>query len=116
MGFIMPSYMDLPKIVAQLRDANCLSNLRTSERVAVSRRKNKASKYFDYPVQGSEVADALALVRINDYMAEATMKHAGRVVAITRRQITDEGKTLIISYQEPSSEPPVDNQLVYDKQ
>jgi hypothetical protein len=70
----------------------------------------------DYPVQGSDVADALALVRINDYMAEATMKHAGRAVATAKRQITDEGKTLIISYQEPSAEHPVDNQLVYDKQ
>jgi hypothetical protein len=70
----------------------------------------------DYPVQGSEVADALALVRINDYMAEATMKHAGNVVATAKRLITDEGKTLIISYQEPSSEHPVNNQLVYDRQ
>jgi hypothetical protein len=70
----------------------------------------------DYPVQGSEVADALALVRINDYMAEATMKHGSRVVATARRLITDEGKTLIINYKEPSPEHPVDNQLVYDKQ
>jgi hypothetical protein len=70
----------------------------------------------DYPVQGSEVADALALVRINDYMAEAAMKHAGNVVATAKRLITDEGKTLIISYQEPSSEHPVNNQLVYDRQ
>ena len=70
----------------------------------------------DYPVQGSEVADALALVRINDYMAEATMKHAGRIVATARRLITDEGKTLVISYQESFSDRPVDNRLVYDKQ
>jgi hypothetical protein len=70
----------------------------------------------DYPMKGSEVADALALVRINDYLAEATMKHAGKVVATARRRITDEGKTLIISYRELSSEHPVDNELVYDRQ
>jgi hypothetical protein len=70
----------------------------------------------DYPTKGSEIADALALVRINDYMAEATMKHAGKVVATAKRLITDEGKTLIISYKESDSEHPVDNQLVYDKQ
>lgn len=70
----------------------------------------------DYPVQGSDVADALALVRINNLMAEATLKHAGRVVATAKRVITDEGKTLIISYAEPSLEHPVDNQLVYDRQ
>lgn len=70
----------------------------------------------DYPMKGSAVADALSLVRINDYLAEATMKHAGRVVATAKRRITDEGKTLIISYQEPDSERPVDNELVYDRQ
>ena len=71
---------------------------------------------LDYPIKGSEVADALALVRINDYVAEATMKHAGKVVATARRLITDEGKTLVISYKEPEAQPPVDNELVYDKQ
>jgi hypothetical protein len=70
----------------------------------------------DYAVEGSDVADALAMVRINDYMAEATMKHGGMVVATARRLITDEGKTLVISFKELSSEHPVDNELVYDKQ
>ena len=32
------------------------------------------------------------------------------------RIITDEGKTLIISYSEPNAQPPVNNELVYDKQ
>jgi len=67
-------------------------------------------------MKGSEIADALALVRINDYLAEATMKHAGKVVAVAKRRITDEGKTLIVSYQEPGLERPVDNELVYDRQ
>jgi hypothetical protein len=70
----------------------------------------------DYAVQGSDVADALAMVRINDYMAEASMKHGGMVVATARRLITDEGKTLVISFKELSSEHPVDNELVYEKQ
>jgi hypothetical protein len=70
----------------------------------------------DYAVQGSDVADALAMVRINDYMAEATMKHGGMVVATARRLITDEGKSLVISFKELSSEHPVDNELVYERQ
>lgn len=70
----------------------------------------------DYPMKGSDVADALALVRVNDYLAQATMKHAGKVVATAQRRITDEGKTLIISFRQPDSEHPVDNELVYDKQ
>jgi hypothetical protein len=70
----------------------------------------------DYAVQGSDVADALAMVRINDYMAEATMKHGGTVVATARRLITDEGKTLVISFKQFSTDQPVDNELVYERQ
>jgi hypothetical protein len=70
----------------------------------------------DYPITGSTVGDALALKRINDYLAEATMKHAGKVVATTRRVITDNGKTLILIYQETDNEHPVDNIIVYDRQ
>ena len=70
----------------------------------------------DYPVKGSPIADALALVRSSDYLAEATMKHGGRVVATAKRLVTDEGKTLIISYKELDSDRPVDNEQVYDRQ
>ena len=56
----------------------------------------------------------VTLKRINDYVAEATMKHAGKVVATTRRLITDNGKTLILIYQETDAEHPVDNIIVYD--
>jgi hypothetical protein len=70
----------------------------------------------DYPIIGSEIAETLALVRINDHMAEATMKHAGTVVATARRVITDVGKTLVISFSQPDPERPVDNEYVYERQ
>ena len=70
----------------------------------------------DYPITGSNIGDALVLKRINDYTAEATMKHAGKVVATTRRIITDNGKTLMLIYQETDPEHPVDNIIVYDRQ
>src|ERR1700688_3872472 len=69
----------------------------------------------DYPITGSTIGDALALKRINDYVAEATMKHAGKVVATTRRIITDNGKTLVLVYQETNAEHPVYNFIVYDR-
>jgi hypothetical protein len=70
----------------------------------------------DYPITGSNIGDALALKRINNLVAEATMKHAGKVVALTRRIITDNGKTLVLIYQETNYEHPVDNIIVYDRQ
>lgn len=70
----------------------------------------------EYPVKGSAIGDALILQRINNYLSEATMKHGGMVVATTRRIITDNGKTLMLIYQETDFERPVDNVIVYDRQ
>ena len=70
----------------------------------------------EYPIKGSEIGDALVLKRINNYLSEATMKHGGMVVATTRRIITDNGKTLMLIYQEANYERPVDNIIVYDRQ
>ena len=70
----------------------------------------------EYPVKGSALGDMLTLKRINNYLSEATVSHAGTVVALTRRIITDEGKTLMLIYQEPSTEHPVDNVIVYERQ
>ena len=69
----------------------------------------------EYPVKNSNVGDALVLQRINNYLSEATLKHAGMVVATTRRIITDNGKTLMLIYKEVSTEHPVDNVIVYDR-
>jgi hypothetical protein len=70
----------------------------------------------DYPVKGSSIGDAVALTRVNNYLSEATLKHAGMVVATTRRIITDDGKTLMLIYREISNEHPVDNVIVYERQ
>jgi hypothetical protein len=70
----------------------------------------------DYPTVGSEISDAIALKRINNYMSESTLKHGGKVVATARRIVTDNGKTLMLIYQETSLEHPVDNIIVYDRQ
>jgi hypothetical protein len=70
----------------------------------------------EYPIKGSAIGDALILTRINNYLSEATMKHGGMVVATTRRIITDNGKTLMLIYQEANYERPVDNIIVYDRQ
>lgn len=70
----------------------------------------------EYPVKGSALGDMLSLKRINNYVAEATVLHAGVVVAVTRRIITDNGRTLVLIYRETSSEHPVDNVITYDRQ
>jgi len=66
----------------------------------------------DYPVTGSSAYDAIALKRINDQTAEATLMHAGRAVATSRREVSDDGRTMTITYQGQQ----ITNKAVYDKQ
>ena len=68
----------------------------------------------DYPVTGSSVYDAIALKRISDQIAEASLLHAGNVVATARREISDDGRTMTITYK--ASNGPINNKAVYDKQ
>jgi hypothetical protein len=69
-----------------------------------------------YPVTGPGPADALALEKINNFQARATLKHAGMVVATAERTLSDNGTILTIHYQEPGGERPIDNVSVYEKQ
>jgi hypothetical protein len=68
----------------------------------------------DYPVTGSSDYDAIALKRIDDQIAEATLMHAGKIVATSRREISEDGRTMTITYK--TSDGQQDNKAVYDKQ
>ena len=71
----------------------------------------------DYPVTGSSQYDTIALHRIDDYTAEATLKHAGRDIAIARRVVASDAKTMTITVK--SSDPhdtSLDITAVYDKE
>jgi hypothetical protein len=71
-----------------------------------------------YPVQGSGgPADAIAMTRVNDKTAESTLMHGTMVVAKARRVVSEDGKTMTITYK--GSDPVgtiVDYTLVYEKQ
>ena len=68
----------------------------------------------DYPVTGSSDYDAIALKRISGRVAEATLMHAGAVVAISRREVAEDGRTMTIVYKTKSGE--INNKAVYIKQ
>ena len=71
----------------------------------------------DYPVTGSSQYDTIALHRIDDYTAEATLKHASRDIAIARRIVASDSKTMTITVRSANSQDPsVDIVAVYDKQ
>jgi len=69
----------------------------------------------DYPVSGSSLYDAIALKRIDDRTTEATLTHAGKVVATTHREISVDGRTMTMTFK-TSNEPRTTNIAVYEKQ
>jgi hypothetical protein len=69
-----------------------------------------------YPVNGGGLIDALALVMINNFQSRATLKHAGNVIASAERTISEDGRVLTISYNQPDEDRPIDNVSVYEKE
>ena len=69
----------------------------------------------DYPVTGSGIYDAIALKRVDDQTTEGTLMHAGKVVAVTHREISRDGRTMTITFK-TSNDPPINNKAVYEKQ
>ncbi len=67
---------------------------------------------IEYPVTGSAEADAIALKRINAYTAEATLTHAGKIIGTARRVISQDGKTMTITFKGSN----INNVAVYEKE
>jgi hypothetical protein len=68
----------------------------------------------EYPLIGSPDYDAIALKRINAFAAEATLTHAGRLMAKVVRLISEDGKTMTITVRDGNGA--LRSIAVYDKQ
>jgi hypothetical protein len=68
----------------------------------------------EYPVSGTEAYDAVRFRRIDAYTSDAVLSHAGRVFGTARRVISNDGKTMTITFrqEDPSL---VKNVVVYQK-
>ena len=71
---------------------------------------------LEYAVTGSPDADTIALKKVAPRTAEATLTHAGKVMATARRVISEDGNTLTIAYEGELLGNHVDYVAVYDKQ
>jgi hypothetical protein len=71
----------------------------------------------DYPVSGSPLFDSIAVKKINDHTAEATMKKGGKPVLSAKREVSHDGKvmTIIMTGTNEKGEK-IHNKAVYDKQ
>lgn len=70
----------------------------------------------EYPVTGSPDSDTITLKKVDEYMAEATLGHAGKVMGTAQRVISKDGKTMTITYKGMSDGRTVNNVAVYAKE
>ena len=69
----------------------------------------------EYPVTGSLQFDAIAMKKIDDFTAEASLIHAGKEIASARRVISEDGKTMTVTFRTNVSGGEVTNVAVFDK-
>jgi hypothetical protein len=70
----------------------------------------------EYPVSGTEAYDAVKLKKIDSHTAEAVLSHAGRVFGTARRVISDDARTMTITFQREDDGVRVKNIAVYYKE
>ena len=74
----------------------------------------------DYPVTGESEADAVSMKKVTEFVSESTLKHGERTIAVVLREISEDGKTMKMTYTGYTTwkgyEERVSNIAVYDKQ
>jgi hypothetical protein len=69
----------------------------------------------EYPVTGAPDSDTIALKKIDANTAESIMWHAGKEMAIARRVISQDGKTMTITYRGMWDGDQANNVAVYER-
>lgn len=83
---------------------------------AVTARYTAKYDSLEYPLTGSTTIDAIALKRINAYTSEATLTHARKIIGNARRVISEDGKTMTITFRGTDEDGrAVTNVSVYEK-
>ena len=69
----------------------------------------------DLPVSGTQAYDAIRFKRVDARTIEGVLSHAGRVFGTSRRTISEDGKTMTISFRREEPGDMINNLAVYDK-
>jgi hypothetical protein len=68
----------------------------------------------EYPVLGSVDSETITLRRVDEFTAEASHGHAGKVIGTAKRVISSDGKTMTITYRGISEGKEINNVSVYE--
>src|SRR5262245_6509724 len=69
----------------------------------------------EYPVMGTEAYVTIRLRRIDAHTADAVLSHAGRVFGTARRVVSEDGRTLTITFRQEDRGVLENNTAVYRK-
>ncbi len=69
----------------------------------------------EYPVMGTEAYDTIRLRRIDAHTADAVLSHGGRVFGTARRVVSEDGRTLTITFRQEDRGVLENNTAVYRK-
>jgi hypothetical protein len=70
----------------------------------------------EFPVMGAEGYDTVRLKRIDARTAEAVLSHAGRVFGTARRVVSEDGRTMTITFRQEDRGHLESNTAIYRKQ
>ena len=70
----------------------------------------------EYPVSGTKTYDAVKFKRIDALTAEAVLSHAGRVFGTARRTVSEDGRTMTITFRRDEGRDVVRNVAIYVKE
>jgi len=70
----------------------------------------------EFPVMGTPAYDTIRLKRIDARTAEAVLSHAGRVFGTARRVVSEDGRTLTITFRQENQGILESNVAIYRKQ
>jgi hypothetical protein len=71
----------------------------------------------DYPVTGAADYDAIELKKVNEFVSAANLLHGSKVIASSRREVSEDGRTMTITYNTSAEqERQIHNRAVYNKQ
>ena len=93
----------------------------TSETVSASGQKTSTAYTASYdgkpsPLKGSEIADTVALKRIDDHTSERTDSKGGKVVQTYTRVVSKDGKTMTVTVKGTNAQgQAVHNVVVFEK-
>jgi hypothetical protein len=69
-----------------------------------------------HPISGAADRDGILMVRVNEYVAESVITHAGMKIAEARRTVSLDGKTMTITYEGILNGETVKNIAFYEKE